>query len=235
MVAALWAWYQWRAQAPLLDLRVAVRRPVLLTNLASVALGFSLFSSNVVYPQMLEQPATDGVGFGLSLFLASLIIMPSGILMLLLSPIAGRLAGIIGPRVLLIIGSLALIAAYGFSIAFNAEVWHILVANLLIGVGIGFGYAAMPMLIMRSVPQHETGASNGLNALCRSLGTSAAAAVMGAVLASSSTGNAGGMPSAEGYQLTFVLGIVAAVIALVFAYWIPRASSAESRPALPAG
>ena len=36
-------------------------------------------------------------------------------------------------------------------------------------------------------PQSETGASNGLNALFRSLGTSIAAAVVGAVLASLST------------------------------------------------
>ncbi len=76
--------------------------------------------------------------------------------------------------------------AYVFTLLLSTEVWHLLVANVLIGVGIGFGYASMPMLIMRSVPQSETGASNGLNALFRSLGTSVAAAVVGAVLASNS-------------------------------------------------
>lgn len=233
VVAVLWRWYQLRAPEPLLDLRVAARKPVLLTNLASIALGFSLFASNVVYPQMLEQPSSDGVGFGLTLFYASLIIMPSGILMMLLSPIAGRLAGIIGPRILLVIGASSLIVAYAFSIMWHTEVWHILVANLLIGVGIGFGYASMPMLIMRSVPQNETGASNGLNALCRSLGTSTAAAVMGAVLAASSTGSGSGMPTAGGYQLAFVLSIAAAGIALGFALLIPQRPAAERRPALP--
>jgi MFS family permease len=170
---------------PLLDLRVAARRPVLLTNIASVAMGFSLFSSNVSYPQLLELPAPTG--FGLTLLAASLVIMPSGLVMMVLSPFSGRLASTVGPRRLLILGAIALIAAYGFSLLFASAVWHILIANLLIGVGIGFGYAAMPMLIMRSVPQSETGASNGLNALFRSLGTSSAAAVVGAVLASMSS------------------------------------------------
>ncbi|MBP1325953.1 MFS family permease [Leucobacter exalbidus] len=233
VIAVLWGWYQLRTKDPLLDLRVAARRPVLLTNLASVALGFSLFASNVVYPQMLEQPAGDGVGFGLSLFIASLIIMPSGICMLLLSPVAGRLAGIIGPKSLLMMGATALIVAYGFSIFFHGAVWQLLIANLLIGVGIGFGYSSMPMLIMRSVPQHETGASNGLNALFRSLGTSTAAAVMGAVLAASSASSSSGMPSGSGYQLSFLLGILAAIIALGLAAFIPRKPYAERHPSMP--
>ena len=232
-IALLWAWYQMRAKDPLLDLRVAARRPVLLTNLASIAMGFSLFASNVVYPQLLELPESTGVGFGLSLFAASLIIMPSGILMMALSPVAGRLAGMIGPKFLLAAGATALILAYAFSIVWHSEIWHMLLANLLIGVGIGVGYASMPMLIMRSVPQRETGASNGLNALCRSLGTSTAAAVMGAVLAASSASSSTGFPAESGFTLAFVLGIIAAVLALALALLIPQGKSPEPRPALP--
>ncbi|MFC5337382.1 MFS transporter [Leucobacter denitrificans] len=235
IIALLWGWYQLRAAEPLLDLRVAARRPVLLTNLASISLGFALFASNVVYPQVLEQPVSGGVGFGLTLFSASLIIMPSGVLMMLLSPVAGRLARHVGPKLLLVIGAASLILAYGYSIAFHDEVWQILVANLLIGVGIGFGYASMPMLIMRSVPQGETGASNGLNALCRALGTSGAAAVMGAILATSSAESATGMPTASGYQLTFIVSIIAAAVALTLALLIPQRPTAERHPALPEG
>ena len=50
----------------------------------------------------------------------------------------------------LLLGAISLIAAYGFTLVLSSEVWHILVANILIGAGIGFGYASMPMLIMRS-------------------------------------------------------------------------------------
>lgn len=229
----LWGWYQLRAKEPLLDLRVAARRPVLLTNLASIAMGFALFASNVVYPQLLELPPESGVGFGLPLIAASLVVMPSGVLMMLLSPVAGRVAHAIGPKVLLLGGAAALIAAYAFTILLHSEVWHVLVANLLIGVGIGFGYASMPMLIMRSVPQNETGASNGLNALCRSLGTSAAAAVMGAVLAASSAQSPMGQPTEDGFQLAFLLGIGAAAVAFVLAVIIPTKPSRERHPSLP--
>ncbi|WP_417564635.1 MFS transporter [Microbacterium sp.] len=234
-VLVAWGWYELRLDDPLLDLRVAARRPVLLTNIASVAMGFSLFASNVVYPQMLELPAGTGAGFGLSLLAASLVVMPSGLVMMVLSPFSGRLAHTVGPRLLLLLGSGALIVAYAFTLLFSTEVWQILVANILIGVGIGFGYAAMPMLIMRSVPQTETGASNGLNALFRSLGTSTAAAVVGAVLATMTVTQGGAqVPTPAAFQTSFVLGGAAAVIALVFALFIPAGRDPrEQRPSLP--
>lgn len=163
----------------------------LLTNLASVAMGFSLFSSNVSYPQLLELPPP--AGFGLTLLAASLIIMPSGPVMMVLSPFSGRMARTVGPRRLLVFGATALVAAYAFSLLLASEVWHILVANLLIGVGI-----------------------------------------VGAVLASLSTVQ-GGMqvPTASAFQLSFALGLAAAVVALIVAAFIPQRPAAETHPALP--
>lgn len=233
-VLLVWGWYELRLPEPLLDLRVAARPAVLLTNLASVAIGFSLFASNVSYPQMLELPASVG-GFGLSLLEASLIVMPAGLVMMVLSPFSGRLARTVGPQLLLVLGAAALITAYGFSLLWATEVWHLLVANLLIGVGIGFGYAGMPMLIMRSVPPTETGASNGLNALFRSLGTSTAAALVGAVLAALSVERDGAVvPTPAAFQVSFALGLGAAVVALAVALFIPRGRDPhEARPSLP--
>ncbi|ALJ21778.1 MFS transporter [Microbacterium sp. No. 7] len=231
-VLLVWGWYELRIDAPLLNLRVAVRRPVLLTNLASIAMGFALFASNVSYPQLLELPPP--MGLGLSLIATSFVIMPSGLVMMLLSPYSGHLSRTVGPRRLLIFGAVALIAAYSFSLVLSTEVWHMLVANILIGIGIGFGYAAMPMLIMRSVPQSETGASNGLNALCRSLGTSAAAAAVGATLATLSTTQGGvQVPTHAAFQLTFVFGGAAALIALIIAAFIPARPVGEAHPSLP--
>jgi MFS family permease len=234
-VLLAWGWYELRTRDPLLDLRVAGRRPVLLTNLASVAMGFSLFASNVLYPQILELPVAVGAGFGLSLLASSLVVMPSGLVMMLLSPVSGRIAHRIGPRILLLLGALALVAAYAYTLIWHSEVWQLVVANILIGVGIGFGYASMPMLIMRSVPPTETGASNGLNALFRSLGTSTAAAVVAAVLATFATEQGGvQVPTPWAFQLSFILGGIAAVVAFGVGLFIPRGRAPqEQHPSLP--
>ena len=94
----------------------------------------------------------------------------------------------------------------------------------------------MPMLIMRSVPQSETGASNGLNALFRSLGTSTAAAVIGAVLATYSVdfeGHAGAHDRPASRCRSSSAG-AAALIALVVALFIPAQRAPQERhPSLP--
>lgn len=234
-VLLAWGWFELRIDSPLVDLRVAARPQVLFTNLAAAALGFSLFVSNVAFPQLLELPVETGVGLGLSLLQASLVIMPAGLVMMLLSPISARLVRLTSPRVILAFGGVAIVIAFGIAIFAPAMAALIFVANVMIGVGIGLSYASMPVLIMSAVPATETAAANGLNTLMRSLGTSVAAAATGMVLAAFSTTQLGmQVPSLAGFQLSFVLGAGAAVTAVLLALLIPRGRRPiERRPSLP--
>ena len=233
-VLLIWGRYQLRTTDPLLDLRVAARPAVLFTNVAAIGMGFALFASNVTFPQMLEMPVSGGSGFGLDMISAALVVMPAGLVMMVISPLSGWLERTVGPRPLFTTGAVAIVLAYVFVLLWSSEVWHILVGNLLIGVGIGFTFAAMPMIIMRSVPAHETGASNGLNALFRSVGTSSASAVMGGVLAAMSVQIDGiTVPTRDAFELCFWLAIAAGVITVVLSLFIPRQGTAEQRPSLP--
>ena len=222
-ILLLWGWYQLRTAEPLLDLRVAARPAVLFTNLAAIGMGFALFGTNVTIPQLLELPAGSGAGLGQTMFVTSLVVMPSGLVMLIISPLSGWLERTLGGRFMLAFGTGSVAVAYVFMLLWKTEVWQLFVANIIVGVGVGFSFAAMPMLIMRSVPSHETGASNGINALFRSLGTSAASAVMAAVLASLTVEFDGvAVPSTQAFELCFWLGAFAAAAACVLALLIPR-------------
>ena len=75
----------------------------MLTNLASVAMGFALFASNIVFPQLLELLLATGLG--LSLVAAALVLAPSGLAMMAMSPVAGRIQRSRGPKTLLIAGA----------------------------------------------------------------------------------------------------------------------------------
>jgi MFS family permease len=232
-VLLLWGWYQLRTDDPLLDLRVAARPAVLFTNIAAIGMGFALFASNVTFPQMLEMPAVGGAGFGLDMVAASLVIMPAGLVMMVISPLSGWLERTVGPRPLFTVGAIAIVLAYVFVLLWSTEVWHIFVANIFIGVGIGFTFAAMPMIIMRSVPANETGASNGLNALFRSVGTSTASAVMGGVLAAMSVDVGGvAVPTRAAFEVCFWLAIAAGILAVVLSLFIPRRRAEEPHPSL---
>lgn len=223
VILLLWGAYQLRTTDPLLDLRVAARPAVLFTNLTAIGMGFSLFGTNVTLPQLLELPAESGSGLGTTMFVAALVVMPAGLLMMLISPLTGWLENRLGARFMLTLGTGAVGVAYALLLIWSSEVWHLLVANIVVGIGIGFSFGAMPMLIMRSVPAHETGASNGINALFRSLGTATASAVMAAVLAGITTDFRGtAVPTPIAFQVCFWLGAGAALAACVLSLFIPR-------------
>ena len=57
--------------------------------------------------------------------------------------------------------------------------------NLVMSIGIGLAFAAMPNLIIDAVPPEETGQATGVNALVRSVGASLGSQVTAAVLAGS--------------------------------------------------
>jgi MFS family permease len=233
-VLLIWGFHQWRAASPLVDLRVSVRRPVLLTNLTSVAVGFGLFASSVVLPKLLEMPDVTGVGLGQSMMVASLCMVPTGLIMMGMSPVAARVSAARGPRTCLIIGVATIALGYGLALVLMTEVWHTVLVGCFIGVGIGFAYAALPTLIMQSVPESETGAANGLNTLMRSIGTSAASAVV-AVLLARNVVTVGGhdYTTAAGFRFAFAAAGVAALLALAIAWFIPRHESVYPDASIP--
>src|SRR5690349_24135105 len=108
---------------------------------------------------------------------------PSGLVMLVAAPLSARIARVRGFKLTLILGALIVAAGYGFATVLMDEIWQLVLSTCIIGAGIGFAYGSMPALVMAAVPRTETAAANSLNTLMRSLDTSVASAVGGAILA----------------------------------------------------
>ncbi|MFB2579807.1 MFS transporter [Herbiconiux sp. P15] len=234
VVLLLWGVYELRIKSPLIDLRIAARRTVLLTNLASVTVGFAFFASTVVLPQILEASPATGIGLGQSMLVASLCLMPSGLVMWAMSPVAARLTRARGARTSLLLGIVIIAVAYLIAVFLMTEIWHMVLIATAVGFGVGFAYAAMPTLIMGAVPATETAGSNGLNSVMRTLGSTLASAVLGVVLSANIVGSGElATPSATGFQLAFIISGVAAVAGVVVAVFIPRHHKAYRGASIP--
>ncbi|MEU6141433.1 MFS transporter [Streptomyces sp. NPDC047081] len=223
VVLLLWGWYELRTTQPLVDLRTTARRQVLVTNLASIALGFGMFAMSLVLPQLLQLPEATGYGLGKSLLTAGLVMAPSGLVMMAIAPVSAALSRAKGPKTSLMLGSLIVAAGYALQILFMSEVWQFVLVSCVIGSGIGFTYGAMPALIMGAVPPSQSGAANSLNTLMRSIGTSTASAVAGVILSQMTT-NLGSvaLPSENGFRTVLAVGGGAALLAFAVASFIPR-------------
>ncbi|ABW13049.1 major facilitator superfamily MFS_1 [Parafrankia sp. EAN1pec] len=217
-----WAWWETRVEAPLVDLRTTIRRPVLLTNLASVMLGFAMYTMSLIGPQLLQLPKATGHGLGQSLLATGLWMAPAGIVMMAVSPIAGRLITVRGPKVALLAGSAVISAGYFLAIGLTGSPLGVLLVSVVTSAGVGLAYAAMPTLIMQAVPASEGASANGLNTLMRSIGTSTASAVIGVVLANMTvTFGSTQVPSLAGMHIGFLIGASAALVACLVAIAIP--------------
>ncbi|WP_327183727.1 MFS transporter [Streptomyces sp. NBC_01334] len=223
LILAAWGWWELKAKQPLVDLRTTAKPQVLFTNLASIALGFSMFAMSLVLPQLLQLPEQTGYGLGRSMLTVGLVLAPQGLVMMVMSAVSAKITKAKGPKVTLMIGALIVASGYGLNILLMSEVWHLILVSCIIGAGIGFTYGALPALIMGAVDPSQTGAANSLNTLMRSLGTSFASAIAGVILAQMTTDFGGyALPSENGFKVVMAIGAGAALAAFLFATFIPK-------------
>jgi MFS family permease len=222
-VLVAWSFYELRAREPLVDLRTTMRPQVLLTNIASALIGFSMFAVSMIVPQLVQLPEQTGYGLGGSLLMAGLVMAPQGLVMLVSSPVSARLTRAKGPKTTLMLGTAIVAAGYLLNMALMHEIWHQIVVSCVIGLGIGFAYGAMPSLIMGAVPASQTAAANSLNTLARTLGTSLASVVLGVLFAQLTTSfGAEFVPSQNAFRTAMALGAATALTALLIAAFLPR-------------
>lgn len=219
LVFALWAPWELRTGQPLVDLRTSVRRPVLLTNIASLLAGFAMFTNMLVAVQQLQLPVASGVGFGLGVTEAGLAMLPGGLLMVLMAPVSASVTRQFGARTTLIAGLLVTGLGYVARVIFDASALQLLIGVAIVSIGIAMSFAAMPVLIMQSVPITETAAANGLNTVVRSIGTSTCSATVAAVLAAGTVG--GAFPSEAAVHATSWLAAAAAFVGAAVGFFVP--------------
>ncbi|MFG2674438.1 MFS transporter [Streptomyces sp. DT20] len=222
VVLLAWGFWELRTRDPLVDLRTTARPRVLITNLASLFVGFGMYAGMLIAPQLLQFPEATGYGLGQSMLAAGLWMAPGGIMMMIVSPLGGKLTDARGPKFTLISGVLVIAVAYGLGILLMGSAWGLMLFLMVSSSGVGLAYGAMPALIMSAVPASETAAANGFNTLMRALGTSIGAAVIGAVLSQMTTETGGfSLTSEAGFRTGLVFGCAVAVIAAVISTFIP--------------
>ncbi|WP_122263151.1 MFS transporter [Ornithinimicrobium cerasi] len=241
LVLAAWVPWELRTGQPLVDIRTSMRRTVLLTNAASVLVGFAMFANFLTSAQQVQMPLETGYGFDLSVVATGLALLPAGILMVAMSPLSAGLIRRYGPRAVLIGGALAMAVGFVTRALLHGSVVEVMVTSGIASLGTALAFAAMPTLIMRAVPITETASANGLNTLLRSIGTSSASALVAAVFAASMIRTSSGemAPTFAAYQLVFWAGTAAALGGALIAAFIRRPvrldESLEPAGAVPTG
>ncbi|WP_120337749.1 MFS transporter [Cryobacterium soli] len=207
-------WWEGRASAPLLPLRLFRDRSFAVANLVGITFSFGIFGSIFVLIQFLQ------IVQGHSPLEAGVMTMPWTLAPMVVAPLTGLLSPRTGTRLPIVLG-LAFLAAAMFWLAstMSADVAYgeLVGPFILAGLGMGLVFAPSSTAVLANMAPDDHAKASGTNSTFREIGVALGVAVLTAVF----TGN-GGELTPTGYVDAAIPAVmvgagvlaVAAVIAL---------------------
>jgi EmrB/QacA subfamily drug resistance transporter len=232
LVCCGWIAVEARSAEPLIDMTMMRIRGVWTTNLTAFLLGAGMYSSFIVFPQFAQLPKSTGFGFGASVVVSGLYLLPSTVGMLLVGFAAGSIAARFGSRLAAIVGSAFAAAAFGLIALVHDHPYDMLASAALMGIGIGLAFAALGNLVVQAVAAHQTGAAGGMNTVMRTIG-----GALGGVLAATFIANhtKAGLPTVTGFTDTFLMATGLLIVCALAGLLVPRTNLRRATHELDAG
>jgi EmrB/QacA subfamily drug resistance transporter len=233
----VFVWWEGRASAPLLPLRLFRDRSFTVANLVGVTFSFGIFGSIFILIQFLQ------IVQGHSPLEAGLMTMPWTLAPMIIAPLTGLLSPRTGTRAPMVLGlSLLAVAMFwlGLTLSADVEYGEMVGAFVLAGLGMGLVFAPSSTAVLANMVPDDHAKASGTNSTFREIGVALGVAVLTAVF----TGN-GGELTPTGYVDAAVPAVMvgagvlalAAVIALALPSGrrvpSPAAATTAPRPEAP--
>jgi predicted MFS family arabinose efflux permease len=214
-LAFLVAWVRsaGRPEAPLIDLALLTAPALRTVNVAAFLIGIAQFAGFILIPQYVQEPQATGYGLGASPLRSGVYLISMTLAVLGAGVAVVELERRKGIRVVLVSGSVSLIAAFLVLTVDRGGPGQLYLASGLVGLGTGLGLPALAAITVARAPALQTGVASGINSVARTLGGAVGGQVAAAALAASVTNS--GRPSPSGFDAAFAVGLVAAVAAMV--------------------
>jgi len=166
VAAGAFIWWEVRTEKPMLDLRLFASLPFSAASLVSFIMGAGLFGSTYLVPLFVQTIQ------GLTPTQAGLLLMPSGFVLVLIFPIAGRLSDRM-PEGYLIGGGMLIFAWSSYlttAISINTTFWTLAWWTVLSRIGLGFVFPSLTAGSLKVLPPEWVGQGAGAINFTRQLG-----------------------------------------------------------------
>jgi len=170
--------WELREKEPVVDLRMLKDRNFALSTLAMFFLGFVLYSSTVLIPQLLQEL------LGYTAQLAGMALSPGGAVIMCMMPVVGFLVSKVDTRILItfgcIVSSTALFVMAGWNLGLDYR--HAVLARMLQSFGLAFLFIPINVSAFAYVPREKTNMGTGIINLARNIGASVGIATVTTLL-----------------------------------------------------
>ncbi|MBM9468299.1 MFS transporter [Nakamurella leprariae] len=213
LLLTAWVLVELRVRHPLVNLRVLRHGDALLANATAIGLGTVMYMGLSIGSLIAQAPSETGYGIALPVLWAGFVMFPLSVGSFGANRLVHRFAGRIHPTTLLPTGAALVTVSTVLLLFAHDTLAEILIATLLLGIGLGSTYAAMPGLIARSVASEELGSAVSFNQVLRTVGGSFGSAISGAVLAANMAPDL--HPSGTGIDTALAIGAVGCAALLI--------------------
>ena len=235
LLLCVWTVFELRSKSPLIDVRAVRHRAVAGANIAMLVGGVGMYLLLTLITRYAQTPHSAGYGFGLTTFVAGLVLVPFSVLGFVAGKLTPRVRERTGAPLLLAGSAVVVLGAFALFAAARSDLAELFAAMAVLGFGVGSFSAAMPGVILAVTPTSETSSAMGFNQVVRSVGFSLGSAVGGLVLAAGT--DAGHLfPTDSAYTAAALVGIAAMAVTAVTSLALARRGAHETEPAgAPAG
>ena len=220
---AAWVVVELRAHQPLIDMRMMCLPAVWTTNVAALLVGMIMFGTFTFLPRYIQAPVSTGYGFGASMAMAGLVLLPMQLSMFVLGAATGVLSARFSARLVLVAGAVMEVPGCLIMAVAPASYWLLILATVLLGSGVGLAYSSMSSIVVNAVPVSQTSVATGMNTNIRTIGGSIGTAAMASIVTSRVLPT--GLPKIDGYTVSFLALAIVGLLAIIAALSIPRPTS----------
>jgi len=170
--------WEWREKEPVVDLKMLKDRNFAVATLTMFFLGFVLYSTTVLIPQLLQEL------MGYSAQLAGMALSPGGMVIMCMMPVVGILVGKVDTRILIAFGCVVCSVALFVMASWNLQLdyRHAVAARMLQSFGLAFLFIPINVAAFAYVPKEKTNMGTGIINLARNVGASVGIATVTTML-----------------------------------------------------
>ncbi|MFC3493968.1 MDR family MFS transporter [Glycomyces rhizosphaerae] len=213
-----------RRDAALMDMRPFKSRSFTVGIVMLLISMATLFGSLILLPIYLQNV------LGLTTLETGLVVLPGGLAMGLSGPFIGRIFDRVGPRPLVIPGSIVLASAVGLLTMLDQDsaVWFIVVINVMLSLGLSSLMTPLMTSSLGALPMelypHGSAIMSTLQQVAGAAGTAVFITLMTSGAASSIESGANEITAqADGIHLAFLCGTAMAVVAVAASFLVKKA------------
>jgi len=170
--------WELREKEPVVDLRMLKDRNFAIATTAMFFLGFVLYASTVLIPQLLQQL------MGYTARLAGMALSPGGAVIMCMMPVVGMLVSRVDTRILITFGCIvsasALFVMAGWDL--GLDYGHAVRTRMLQSFGLAFLFIPINVAAFAYVPKEKTNMGTGIINLARNIGASVGIATVTTML-----------------------------------------------------